>query len=300
MTTPPQSRARTTKASIVAGIAGLISTMLGVGGGVVMVPLFALLGVMRVKKAASTSMVLVTVVVAIGLGVQLIHAPQDVHWGAALWLALGAFGGTFIGRWAHEAMPEMLFRYLFCIAMLFVAARMLNVLPQTDPLLAEQLLAHKPEHIAFLLVVGVFAGLVAVLFGLGGGVVVVPMLAIAFGYFDQNFTATRATSLAMILPTSIVGSILHLRMRTVDVPLVMKIMPFAALAAVGGVFLAYVIPTEALRVLFAVLLLLAMPRLLRRKFPPEAEKVKPATEVTSGEANEFDNNLEKPDAPRAE
>lgn len=61
----------------------MVSTMLGVGGGVVMVPLFALLGVMRVKRAAGTSLVVIVVVVAVGLAAQLIHEPSDVHWTAA-------------------------------------------------------------------------------------------------------------------------------------------------------------------------------------------------------------------------
>jgi len=285
MSTPAHSRARTAKASFVGALAGLVSTMLGVGGGVVMVPLFALLGVMRVKRAAGTSLALISVVIAVGLIAQLIRAPEDPHWVAAGLLSVGAFSGTFIGRWIHEKLPEMLFRYAFCAALLAIAAQMLRVIPEVDPLLAAHLDATNLSHVAFLLVAGLFAGMVAVLFGLGGGVVVVPLLALGFGYFNDNFTATRATSLAMILPTSITGAILHLRMRNVDVPLVLKVLPFALVAAVAGVYVAYLVPQQTLKTIFALVLLVAILRLMRRKGAVVEEPQSVAPEVTPADPN---------------
>lgn len=278
--TPQQSRNRTIKAAAIAALAGMVSTMLGVGGGVVMVPLFALFGVMRVKRAAGTSLAVISVVITIGLIAQLLHEPADIHWAAAGLLIAGAMAGTFIGKWLHKVLPEMLFRYAFCAVLIVIAARMLGVLPDTAPFIGDTLLVSHPGHVIFLISVGVFAGIVASLFGLGGGVVAVPMLTLGFAYFHDAFTATRATSLVMILPTSVLGAILHWREGNVEKPLAAKITPVAAVAAIGGVLLAYVVPQDVLKTVFALLILAASLRLMRKRksaMPGETLEISDAT-----------------------
>ena len=58
-----------------------------------------------------------------------------------------------------------------------------------------------------LLITGVFAGLLAGLFGVGGGIVIVPVLFFVFQSFDVSAQSAMliatATSLATIVPTSL-------------------------------------------------------------------------------------------------
>jgi hypothetical protein len=142
---------------------------------------------------------------------------------------------------------------------------MLRVMPEIAPLFGAEFDIADFAHVAYLLGIGLFAGIVAAMFGLGGGVVAVPALILAFGYFQDQFTATRATSLVMILPTSLVGASLHWRAGSVDKLLVVKVTPVAAAGAVVGVFIAYAVPQAGLQVIFAVLLLFAALRLLVKK-----------------------------------
>ncbi|MCC7508456.1 MAG: sulfite exporter TauE/SafE family protein [Planctomycetes bacterium] len=280
--TPQQARSRTLKAAGIAALAGMVSTMLGVGGGVVMVPLFALLGVMRVKRAAGTSLVVIVVVVAVGLAAQLIHEPSDVHWTAAGILAVGALAGTVIGEKLHKVLPEMPFRYAFCAVLILIGARMLNVIPETQPIIGTEFDVTSAGHVLFLVGVGLFAGGVGAMFGLGGGVVIVPMLTLAFAYFHDEFTATRATSLAVILPTSLLSAVLHWRGANVEKPLALRIMPLAALTSVSGVWLAYIVPQPALKATFAVLLLLATLRLMRKRKSPMPGESLEISDATTG------------------
>jgi uncharacterized membrane protein YfcA len=266
---PEHDNSRLIKALFVGLLAGLISTMLGVGGGLIMVPLFALLGVMDVKRAAGTSLAIILPVIAVGIAAQLLKEPGDVYWATAGLLAIGAITGAFVGKRLHRLLPETPFRLAFCAVMLVVAARMLNVIPETAPLVADYPDAGQLTHIAYLLGLGLIAGVVSALFGLGGGVVAVPGLALAFALFHDQFTATRATSLAMILPTSLVGAVLHWRAGNVDKSLAFKVTPVAAAGAVGGVFLAYAVPQEALKIIFAVMILLASFRLAMQKKRPK-------------------------------
>ena len=63
-------------------------------------------------------------------------------------------------------------------------------------------------EIISLVVLGLFAGSLAATLGVGGGIIYVPVLVSVFGY--SQFEA-QGTSLAVILATSIVGTILHAR-----------------------------------------------------------------------------------------
>ena len=256
------------RAAAVGLLAGLVSTMLGVGGGLVMVPLFALLGVMDVKRAAGTSLAIIVPVIGVGLITQVLRAPADIHWPVAGLLAVGAVAGAFLGKRIHKLIPETPFRIAFCAVMVLVAVRMLGVLPETAPLVGANFEADRVADLAIVISLGLIAGIVSALFGLGGGVVVVPGLALAFALFHDQFTAARATSLAMILPTSLVGAVLHWRGGNVDRVIAIRVTPIAALAAVAGVFVAYAVPQEALKIVFAIMILLASARLaIHRRNP---------------------------------
>ncbi|MCA8915156.1 MAG: sulfite exporter TauE/SafE family protein [Planctomycetes bacterium] len=252
---------KTAIAIVIACIAALLSTMLGIGGGVVMVPLLTLFARMPIKRTAGTSLAVIFLVILVGVIAQEVKAPGDIHWPVALTLAAGAFCGTFIGRWLNKRLPERAFRYAFCVVLIIVGARLLGVFPKTEPFLGADVDLGSATDIVYLVSVGLFAGIVAALFGLGGGVVAVPALALAFGYFQIHFTAARATSLGMILPTSLIGAILHWKAGNVDMKLVARMAPFAVVFAALGVLTAYAVPADTLKVIFGVLLVLASVRL---------------------------------------
>lgn len=111
------------------------------------------------------------------------------------------------------------------------------------------------DAIALLIGAGVVAGFIAGLFGVGGGVIVVPMLrflADALGWPpDQAMHLAVATSTAAVLPTAISSARAHLRQGTVDHALVRIWGPPMALAAVVAGALAAWVSTTGLTLVFA-------------------------------------------------
>ena len=107
---------------------------------------------------------------------------------------------------------------------------------------------------------GVVTGAASGLLGVGGGTLMVPFLTLAAGLSQH---AAEATSLLVVLPTAIVGSLV-LRQRGVgDLGLALR---FGALGAVGGILgalLALALPGHVLRIVFACFLLLVAVRLVR-------------------------------------
>lgn len=112
-----------------------------------------------------------------------------------------------------------------------------------------------------LLAVGLLAGALAATLGIGGGIVFVPALVIILG-FDQHLA--QGTSLAVILPTAVVGVIGHAAGRRIDWRVAL---PAALLGIVGGLSgadLALALDPVLLRRLFAIALLAIAVRLALR------------------------------------
>lgn len=105
---------------------------------------------------------------------------------------------------------------------------------------------------AVLIAVGLFAGSLASSLGLGGGVVFVPAL-VALMSFDQHLA--QGTSLAVIVPTAVVGMIGHSRHRRVVWPVAGTLGAAGLVAGVVGATLALNLDALVLQRMFAILLL---------------------------------------------
>jgi uncharacterized membrane protein YfcA len=99
--------------------------------------------------------------------------------------------------------------------------------------------------------IGVAAGFFAGLFGVGGGIVVVPLLIVLVGLGSKE---ASATSLAAMIPVVAVGAWRQHRRGIVRWRIATTVGLASSLGVVGGVLLAETLPEHALRKLFALLL----------------------------------------------
>ncbi len=112
-----------------------------------------------------------------------------------------------------------------------------------------------------LVLVGLAAGGLSATLGIGGGVVFVPALAV-IAAFDQQLA--QGTSLAVIVPTTIIGAITHARARRVDWPVAARVGLFGVIGGLAGARLALALDAALLRRMFAVFLLATAARLAVR------------------------------------
>jgi uncharacterized membrane protein YfcA len=108
--------------------------------------------------------------------------------------------------------------------------------------------------------IGVAAGIVSGMLGVGGGVLFVPGLVIVIGLTQVD---AEATSLLAIIPVALLGAWRQYRYGNVRLGDGMLIGVLSVLGAVGGVALANVLSGEALRIAFAVLTLIVAVQLAR-------------------------------------
>jgi hypothetical protein len=110
------------------------------------------------------------------------------------------------------------------------------------------------------LVTGAFAGLVAGLLGVGGGLIIVPALVFAFrgfGFADDSLVHLAiGTSLATIIVTSVSSMHAHHRRGAVRWEIFRRLTPGISLGALLGAVIADALPSQALRVVFGVFELL--------------------------------------------
>jgi uncharacterized membrane protein YfcA len=122
------------------------------------------------------------------------------------------------------------------------------------------------QHYALIVLLGLFAGFASALLGIGGGVVMVPVLTLVFsaGWMEhaagfEPIKIATATSLAYIVPVALVGA---LRTRA---PVQWQVVLIAVPAGVVGAYLGAMvkdhIPAAQLKVLFAILMFVAGARL---------------------------------------
>lgn len=106
--------------------------------------------------------------------------------------------------------------------------------------------------IAIAIIIGVAAGVLSGLFGIGGGILLVPALSLVLGL---NHVDAEATSLLAIIPVAAVGAWRQKGYGNLDVRAGIGIGIFAAGAAIVGVALVNVLPVDVMRHGFAVLMI---------------------------------------------
>ena len=222
--------------------AGLLSGLFGVGGGTVIVPMLVLLLRFDQRLAAGTSLAAIVPTAAVGVVSYAVHG--SVAWIPALILAAGAVVGAQIGTWLLPRVSLFALRWAFIAFLLGVIVSLFLVIPSRDaglPLTVWSIIG--------LVVLGLITGTIAGLIGVGGGIIVVPALMLLFGTSDL---IAKGTSLLMMIPTAISGTIGNLRRNNVDLPAAALIGVAACTTTALGAWIATLLDPLAANILFAV------------------------------------------------
>ena len=233
--------------------AGFIAGLFGVGGGIFVAPGLMLLGGFPQRAAHGTSLATSALFAAAGVVAYALNDAVDVV--AASLIFAGSGLGVLAGVELLNRVRVRTLQVAFVLLLAVTAGRMLAGTPEAAGELSLTVAA------AFALVgCGVLVGLVAGLMGVGGGVIVVPALVLIFELGDVT---AKGTSLLVVLPTAIVGTLRNLRHDNVDLRGALLIGTGGRLAAFGGGLLAGVIAQEISAGLFAGLLMIIALRLAR-------------------------------------
>lgn len=225
-------------------VAGYFSGLFGIGGGFIMVPLLTFLLGFPVKRAAATSLAAIFLTAIAGV---IGYAINDgVVWAAAIALSAGSVVGSFIGARLLQVIPQRVIIWIYVILLTALAIRLLwSSESATDTWIVS------PWWVAGLVAVGFVAGVMAGLLGVGGGIMVVPIL---IGFFGLTTFDSKGSSLFMQIPAALVGTLTNMRFGMVDLKAGAFIGAVAALVSYAGVATSAILPSVLANVLFAAVM----------------------------------------------
>ncbi|QPH53602.1 sulfite exporter TauE/SafE family protein [Pontivivens ytuae] len=248
-------------------LAGVVAGLLGVGGGIVLVPVFfyvfSVAGyesaeLMRVCLATSLATIIVTSARSVSS-----HAKK----GAVDWVILRRWGpgiviGALIGVFAVEGLEsrtlQMIFGILGCVIAAYFA------FGKSEWRLGDQM----PGGLARAVVSPVI-GLLSVLMGIGGGSFGVPLMTL-YGTPIHRAVATAAGFGILIAVPSVAGFLLRpanevppFTLGLVNIPAFLIVIAMTLVTAPLGVRLAHALPVRPLRLIFAGFILVMALNMLR-------------------------------------
>jgi len=236
-------------------MAGFLSGLFGVGGGILIVPGLVLILNVDQRLAHGTSL---AAIIPIGIGGVIGYAIHgSVDWTAAGLIIIGATVGAVVGTHALQRISQPALRVAFAGLLVATAVRLLIQTPAghgRGTLDAAMAIG--------LIVLGAASGTLAGLLGVGGGILIVPALLLLF---STTGSVAKGTSLFVIIPTAIVGTFRNVSKRNADLPVAATVGLLGVASAFGGSQLAVKLNPHLSAVLFAILLLAVAVRLLLRR-----------------------------------
>jgi uncharacterized membrane protein YfcA len=253
------------QAALVGAAAGLLGGLFGVGGGLIIVPGLVMAKMER-RLAHGTSLAATLPIAVASLLTYLSHG--NVDWVVAMFLAIGSIAGAIAGTHLLRVIPKNVLVMVFVITVLATATRLLlgsDTSGRVDLTVPMALL---------LVLIGFVTGTLAGLLGIGGGVIMVPAMVVVL---DMVTVVAKGTSVAVIVPTAIMGTIRNRKHANADIRVAAVVGGFGVVTAVIGGTISDGLSDDVANAMFAALLLfVAITQLLSLRSQPSVPTTEPA------------------------
>lgn len=234
-------------------LGGVLSGVAGVGGGVIFIPALVYAAHWGIKEAIAASLVLIFFAAFSGTFRNFRSTKNPIDWKLTAFLAVAVAPSTLIGVAVSRISPDIVLEVAFAILLLILAyptARGGNLLRVGD---------RRKASPALVLVAGVGIGTLAGLLGVGGGVLLVPLMVLGLGV---SMKRAISTSLAVILFASLTGAMGYVALGMVDLASLPPLILGSVLGGWVGAHYKEVFPDYILRWGFAGFMVLVAMQLL--------------------------------------
>ena len=240
--------------------AGVLSGMFGIGGGVVIVPALTVLLGFGLKEATGTS--LAALLMPVGVFACMAYWRAGLlNLRTAVPVAIGLIFGAIVGANIALGLPTQTLQQLYGVFLLWIGWRFAEPRKFYAAYRAgtlRQPAAKPPDTVEaalwVLLLVGLGAGVLSGMFGIGGGVVIVPAL-VALLKFDQKL-AVGTSLAALLLPVSAGAVVAYYQAGMLDFGVAALVAVGLIVGAFGGAKLAISLPSSTVKRLYGIFLIL--------------------------------------------
>jgi|TARA_B100001105_G_C22324360_1_gene414013 hypothetical protein len=178
--------------------AGILGSMIGLGGGIIVVPVLTFLGFPPTVAASNSLFAALSNAIASTISYS---KQKRIEFSLGLKLGLLTVPGTVLGAVISSDVSSEIFKILFGIILVFSAAYIFlrKKLETKEKTLSKQMMV-------FAIGASFFAGIVSSFFGIGGGIIFVPLMVVGMGMAMKR---AAPTSQLILLFASLSGVIVH-------------------------------------------------------------------------------------------
>ena len=248
---------------LVGAAAGVFAGLFGIGGGIIIVPALILLAGFPRVNATGTSLAAILLPVGI-LGVAAYYKARIIDLRASAYIAAGLLTSVVVGAWLANTLPVDLMRRFFALFCLYVGWNFIDPVRRFRRWRGQDVPA-KPEPEAnprpsfyTLIGIGLLAGVMAGMFGIGGGNIIVPMLTLALHYPAKRAIATSLG--AILFPFGLPGVLYYYNAGTLDLSAAAWIALGLFLGTVFGARITISLPSRTVKLLYGIFLLFVAAR----------------------------------------
>lgn len=238
---------------------GAFSGLLGVGGGVVLIPYLTGIRRLAQKNASATSLVLVFMSGLSGAITYALHG--QVAWFPALFIVIGGLVGAWIGANVMQRLRNASLQIAFGLLLVIMAVRLLLAVNPDAMTSSADLPAMTMLAVIVYIATGLVMGVLSALFGIGGGIILLPVLVSVFA-FSQQFA--NGTSLAVMVPVALLGAVRLTGPGLTDWRMGLPLGIGAIAGAILGALIATMLQGDVIRICFAILLVFVGLSTIRR------------------------------------
>lgn len=232
-------------------ITGFMGALLGVGGGIILVPMLTGIVKMSQHRAHGTSIAVVTLTSI--TAAWRYWSAGNLDLAAVATIAAASIIGAMLGVRLCNRVPARQLRMVFGAFLFLVGVTMVATGSASGVTSSTQAAAAIGNgNILVSLGIGLVAGTISGLLGIGGGPILVPAGVFLLGFPQQ---LAQGVSAGVIVPTSITGAISHYKSGNTIVSMVLGLAVAAIVGAFLGAEVANRLPNEILRRLFGILLI---------------------------------------------
>ena len=247
---------------IIGLIAGVLAGMFGIGGGVVIVPALVIFSQISLIEANGTSLAALLLPVGI-FAVIAYYRAGFINIKIGLMVAAGLLIGVIFGSLLALSLQTSILKLCYGFFLLYVCWSFFK----PKELFDKYILKRKTNIIAqaedanngrvpmyYLLLIGFLAGILSGMFGVGGGVVIVPFL-ILFMKFETK-KAVGTSLLALLLPVGLPGVLLYYNAGHLNIAYAVPVALGLLIGAIFGAKITISLPTLIVKRIYSVFLLL--------------------------------------------
>jgi uncharacterized membrane protein YfcA len=247
----------TRRLAVVGVGAGLLSGLLGIGGGIIIVPGLIWAAGLDRHTASGTSLVAILPIAVVAAITYAVAPAGAFEPEASAVFVAGSLGGAVLGARVNARISERGLRLVFALVTGAFGLRL--AIPLGFGPGSETLALDLPT-VLLLLALGLNGGFMAGLLGVGGGAIAIAVMVFALG---TSQVLAQGIALVATIPTVIVGALQHRRQGTLAIRDGLAVGVAGMATAIPGAFLAFALPVALLRVLFGLFLIVSAVRVLQ-------------------------------------